>query len=444
MSKFIKGALIVALLAVALVIRIAPAPYSSGSDIPQFAGFADTFLRHGLCFFKYTDASNTVSEGWPYNWAYPYGPIWILLIAPLRIISPDPVEFFWSGGHYFVYVPINWVVSVKSLLITADILVGVILIAYLWRKHSFAVGIAGGAAYLLNPMTIYISSIYGMFDQIVSVFLILSLILFDTRKLSSGFLASLALLTKQVVLPSMIPMAVKVLGELKTYKRFILGGLLGLAILVAPFILGCLSSPLSVFSAMMFYQNPGYTHPVCYSFNGLSSLATYLHDVTGGDYTFLIKYWIIPYIILQAIALHYFLKTDDLIGATYLSYAAFIATFWRINHQYLVPLIALAVLAVPQIMRRWRTVSVVTVISSVLLPAVWPIMFPTSWWFHVHIKNPSTWWISLIDKLTLMVFESGAYVAYSLVLTFSLYLTIVVWWFRGSGIFFSCLKSKNI
>ncbi len=45
------------LLAPGLAVREALAPYTAGSDLAQFAGFADTLLKHGLEFFSYSDAS---------------------------------------------------------------------------------------------------------------------------------------------------------------------------------------------------------------------------------------------------------------------------------------------------------------------------------------------------------------------------------------------------
>ncbi len=429
-SSAIKASLFILLLAVSLAVRVAPAPYSSGSDIPQFAAFADTFLRHGLCFYMYADGSRADTEDWPYSWAYPYGPMWVLMLAPLRLLAPDQVMHFWESGTYYVYVPVDWVVAVKSLLISFDIALGALIAFIVWRRRGFLWGYLAGAAYLLNPMTIYISAIYGMFDQIVTLFLIISLITYKERKMVSGVFTSLSLMTKHVVLPALIPTLISVVRKLKDSIEYLVGAILSATAIILPFIALCPESLERFIWALTSGVSPSYTYPICYSFNGISSLATYMHDITGGDYLALINYWYVPYLALQAlVALHY-IKTRDLIASSYLSYAAFIATYWRVNHQYLIPLIALAVLTLA-LSRKSKVMKALVGASSIIMPGMWPIMFPTSWWFHVHIEEPSQWWINMIDKLTLMIFNSEYYVVYSMTLTLLLYATIISWCIYG-------------
>lgn len=429
-SSAIKALLFILLIAASLTVRVAPAPYSSGSDIPQFAAFADTFLRHGLCFYMYADGLRADTEGWPYSWAYPYGPMWVLMLTPLRLLAPDQVKHFWESGTYYVYVPIDWVVAVKSLLISFDIALGVLIVVIVWRRRSFLWGYLAGTAYLLNPMTIYISAIYGMFDQIVTLFLIISLITYEERRVVSGAFTSLSLMTKQVVLPALIPELISVARNFKDSIGYLVGAVLSALAIVLPFIVFCPESLEGFIRSLTSGVTPSYTYPICYSFNGISSLATYMHDITGGDYLALIKYWYVPYLALQALVALYYVKKRDLVASSYLSYAAFIATYWRINHQYLVPLIALAILALT-LLPGSKFIKALVVASSIIMPGVWPIMFPTSWWFHVHIEEPSQWWINMIDKLTLMVFNSEYYVVYSMMLTLLLYATIISWCIYG-------------
>ena len=420
-SKTLAVAVVIAL---ALTLRITLAPYSTGSDIPQFAGFADTFLRHKSCFYSYAESSNAISEGWPYNWPYIYGPLWIYILAVLRLIAPEPVERFYLHSHYHVYAPVSWVIAVKSVIIASDLLIGLLILYAIYRWKGFKTGILASAAYLFNPATIYVSSIYGMFDALAASALIASLILYEVRNSVSGALMGLAVITKQVVAPAVLPLITDSILNLRKRWRYLFYGSAIAIALYLPLIIPC---PQSLPNALklLFGINLTFTYtiPISYSFNGISSLATYLHYYTGGDYLWVIKSWFIPYIILQAMVLIHYLRSGDSLVSAYLSYASFIATYWRVNFQYLVTLIALSLISLPRL--RKLSMKALVLASSVITPAIWPIAFPTSWWFHVHIEHPSHFWIHLINFMTLMIFNDEFYVVYSLIITVLLYVTVV-------------------
>ena len=105
-----------ALLAVA-ALRVLTLP-ASGSDIPQFAGFGETMLSSGPCF--YVSASTPLGEEWPYPWLYPYGPLWALVLAGLASLVPGRPSWWWEGSVYVVRVPSDWVYAVKTVLNAAD------------------------------------------------------------------------------------------------------------------------------------------------------------------------------------------------------------------------------------------------------------------------------------------------------------------------------------
>jgi len=412
------------LIVLAITLRIAPAPYSTGSDIPQFAGFADTFLRHRFCFYSFAKGSDAMAEGWPYNWPYIYGPIWIYVLALLRLESHQPVKHYYIHNHYYVYVPENWIVSVKSVIIASDICVGLLILYVVSKWRGFKLGFIASAVYLLDPATIYVSGIYGMFDALVALFLIPSLLLYEVKHSISGALAGLAALTKQVALPALLPLITGSTIALKSKWKFLLYGLITGLALYSPLAMLCPHSLPDALRALFGYkQIYTYPTPISYSFNGISSLITYIHYHYGGNYLWVVKLWFVPYIILQSMALIYYLRLRDLFISAYLSYASFIATYWRVNYQYLVILAALSTISI----FRLRDISskFLAIISSIAMPALWPIAFPTSWWFHAHIENPNYFWIHLVNSLTLMIFNDKFYVSYSIILTSLLYLTII-------------------
>lgn len=421
---------LVAVIVVGLALRLAAAPYSSGSDIPQFAGFADTFLRHGACFYKYADSSYAEKEGWPYNWPYLYGPLWAYILAALRLAAPSQVEHYWEGSNYYVYVGRSWIVAVKSVLIAADT-AAALLIYRLASRRSRRLGVLLAAAYYLNPMTIYISSIYGMFDQLALLPLLTALLYVDDKPRMAGGLAGLSFMVKQTMGPPALALAVYAWrrGSLRVFAAAAVAAATATAL---PLLLLCPSSAPKMLELMVEAPEPGYTRPLVYSFNGLSSLATYLHDKcscngSGGlDTLWMIKYWWVPAALLALLVLPRIVREDDVAVAGALAYTVFTATYWRVNHQYLVPLVALLLLSSPRLGGRLGLLAFVTTLWA----GFWPIAFPTSWWFHVHVKNPDVDVWRMVDRLTLMVFDEAFYVEYSLVLTCLQYLLLVAATYR--------------
>ena len=419
---------------IGLVIRLLLAPFSTGSDIPQFAGFADTFREHGLCFYKYSDPSDYKLKGWPYPWPYVYGPIWILILGFLRVFADDPVRYFWVNGLYKVYAPVSWIIAVKSLLILFDTISALLIYKLVYeytRKQKFS--ILALILYYMNPCTIYITSIYGMFDQVALAFFLAALYLYMRNKaLSSGVLAGVSFITKQTLAPSVIFLTILVFKTRSSMlKRFVIGLVLPILLLVGPF-MACPGSITGLLSSLKQAGSPFYTLPIQYSFNGVSSLATYLWKHQGMDLLLLIRLWIIPAALLSAILLYVALtrKPLGLFTMVLSPLLVFATTYWRVNYQYLLPLVGLLVLALAESLGNNALKFLKTML--ILFIGLWPIFFPTSWWFHVHIASPNTELIKIIDSITLMIFDERFYVAYSMILTLLEYSLIILiisrWW----------------
>ncbi|MCD6323516.1 MAG: DUF2029 domain-containing protein [Desulfurococcales archaeon] len=418
--------LLAVLVIVAAAVRLVVAPYSSGSDIPQFEGFANTFLRHGACFYLYASGAQYRLEGWPYNWPYPYGPVWIYVLAALKPLVKAEVKAFYVGSHYYVYVPVEWVCAVKSVLILGDLLLGLLIYYIVKARKGWKAAAVASAIYLFSPVSIYESAIYGMFDQVVALFLTASLYFFLTEKgKASGFLSAISVLTKQVAAPAVIPELINSLRGRKMI-HFMLGFASAVLLVYFPIALMCPASLWNALTAFWATAKPSYTYPIPYSFNGVSALATYLHEITREDFTYLLQYWFVPYISLQVWIIFRLLKGWDPVKAMYASYAAFLATYWRVNYQYFVTLTALAVVALYLSRSLTLKEEVLIIYSSIIIPAIWVFIYPIAWWFHVHIQHPNTFVVSLMESITLHVFEPRFYVAYSLTLTTFLYMSVIV------------------
>ncbi|GAB6147805.1 hypothetical protein JCM10135_03460 [Stetteria hydrogenophila] len=261
-----------------LLLRAVLAPYTCGSDIAQFAGFADTTLRRGLRFFSYSDGSHAAGEGWPYPWPYVYGPPLAVTLAALRILAPTPVTKHWEGGVYHVYVPTDWIVAVKTLLIAFDAASAVALYAV---ARLLGAGERGAAVcmllYFYNPLVVYVSSIYGMFDQVALFTLLAGLyLLLKGRRIPAFLAAGLAASVK----PTMAVAALGLLAAessrgwgraLKALPALLAGALL-------PYLPFALADPYGVavyVKAVESVASPSHPEPVAYSFNGFSSIAFY-------------------------------------------------------------------------------------------------------------------------------------------------------------------------
>ena len=424
MDKRIRIILLVIAILPGLVLRGVLAPYTTGSDIPQFAGFTDTFLRHGLCFYMYSDGSRALEEDWPYGWPYVYGPGLILLLAPLRLLAPTPVKHYWKGSTYYVYAPMDWIIASKSLFILFDTLSAIITyIIALYMTRSYKRSLLALIIYYYNPMTIYISSIYGMFDQVALAPLLLGSYLYLKYGLNNKygytglFLTGLSIAIKQTMLYPLLIFIIHILAKEGGWIRRVKGLTLiviGASILFIPFFTACPQSLQVFIKAMGSVSKPGYTYPVVYSFNGLSSLATYINGCCGKDTLFMIEYWYIPAVTLLALVLLGYLYRRDLPLYMAYAYIVYTATYWRVNHQYLVPTTASAIIIL--LLERRDSVRILSSILLILI-ALWPLMFPVSWWAHAHIEKPNKGLIEIMDMFSLMIFDDLYYLLYSLTLT---------------------------
>ncbi len=415
---------LIAVIAVALLVRVYLAPFSTGSDIPQFYGFGNTMLHHPLNFYAYASGDHWNTEGWPYNWPYVYGPVLAYLLAFLRLLGIGNIKYFWDSSGYHVYIARSWVVAVKSLFIAADIGIAVVLYAYTWRKlkNGWA-GVLLAALYLFNPMVIYVSSIYGMFDGIATMFFLLAMYLLKAGNKKLGYaLIGFSLAVKHTILfPALIIMWDAFLkgkwrGIAESLKPFLAGALIPFA----PFLLK--PSSLMKIPKLMRGMEPGYTYPISYNLNGIVSLLTYVHDKAGIDTTFYMKHWWLFSLAALGAVLIIHSKTRNIELSVALSYAAFLLTYWRVNTQYTLPFFAFMTLAL--VSSDWPT-RVVEVLAGIP-PALWPVMFPTSFWFHVHFENPNWNMVKFIDRHTLMVFDTWPFVELSLTFTFLLF-ALIVW-----------------
>ncbi len=410
-----------AILLPGLIIRLILAPYTSGSDIAQFAGFADTIIKHGLEFFTYSDGRRFASEGWPYPWPYVYGPLFIILLAALRLVAPGKLKIYYdASGVYNVKIPVDWILANKIVYIAFDSLVAYEvywIVKKLTGDDRKAVYMT--VLYYYNPLIIYISSIYGMFDQIVLSLMLAGLIIYLKKK--SGLLQAVvwgvAISIKPSILIAMIPFYIYLAREegiIDSLKAASITLIVPLA-LFTPFIIVSPEGLTSYYHALEIVSTPNYYSPPAYSFNGLSSIAFYVWIHTGRNTSHYLSMWPILFIPLYMATLYYTLRTRNPILGMMLAQVTYTATYWRVNHQYLVVTIGLVAISLPLLMSKLGELFAVL---TIVMPALWPIFYPLSFWAQVHIESPNHLIISLLKLVSLDVYDDLFYVYYSLTITF--------------------------
>ncbi len=97
------------------------------------------------------------------------------------------------------------------------------------------------------------------------------------------------------------------------------------------------------------------------------------------------------------------------------------ATYWRVNPQYLAPLVAFLIL----LAAFDRGIAGIVSLFTAVYAGIWPIMQPSAFWFHVHLENPNWTLVHFVDSLTFRIFSDEPYVAYSIGLTLLLYAVIL-------------------
>ncbi len=415
--RYRRSSLILAvILLVGLAVRLTLAPFSSGSDIVQFAGFAKTIQRHGFCFYNY--AAKYYSERWPYNWPYIYGPVLAYILGLLSYITP-PEYTIHPSRYPHVCVSTSWVFTVKLVFIVFDTIVALLIYKTTRRSALFVL-------YYLNPAVIYTSSIYGMFDQIPLALMLLSLTLLEKKPKIAGVLLATALLTKQTVLFPVLGVLIAVIFHYRSLLvKVLLGFTLGVLIVFLPILTTCPESlmRLSVTIRETSYMwRPNYVKPLMYSFNGLTSILTLIHSKLGLETLWFIEHWYLYTLILLPLLVLYTLRERDIYLNTLLYYLLFTTTYWGINYQYLTPLIGLLAVGLA---RKTHSHNIRLYRILILYTASWFFIFPVKWWFYAHIEEPNKILVEALYAISLNIYVDDYYAYYSLVLTLLEYTTLL-------------------
>lgn len=201
------------LLVLGIGIRLLLAPYTSWSpDVHAWATFAQE-VAGGLD--PYATRSFSYPVGWAdilgavvrvlAHWADPAG--YQLALPALRDLASLTRVTDWR-----VTTP-AFTCAVKLPAIAADGAIGALLHAVVAPRRGERAARRIAAAWLLNPLAIFVSAVHGQFDSLAALLCLVALVLLaDGRRFLAGAALALAVLTKAYPLVLAVPWAAVVAG----------------------------------------------------------------------------------------------------------------------------------------------------------------------------------------------------------------------------------------
>lgn len=411
------------LLTGAIYIRVWAAPLSAGPDVAQFWALATVFHSHGIDFYQYASATDGTFPF--YGWGFFYPPVWLLILGLclLTTSASQATELMVDPG---------WRVAMKAPIIAADAVIGCMLFWALpspkWRRLLFA------TLWLFHPTAWFESAVFGQFDAIATVFLLASIIMLEKGKNWWAFLlGGLAVMTKQHTLMAIALMVISVMRniDMKQLIKYLLIFAGVIVIISLPFLLtgNFLSYAQSI---LLSAEAPGYQENMIYAFNGIGSLLTYLHNTLGWD-TEAFFQMNIPLLIiaLLAAAVFTYIKKISPVRAALVGLCLFTAFFYRINYQYLVIYIPIALLIAGKT-NHWSE-RIIT-LGLALVPVAWIWISNSAFWFY-YLEPAATQYIPLLERTGLVRYGTPDYAYMVLALTIMVLclvyvLGVFLWWRR--------------
>ena len=305
----------------ALVARIIPAPFF-GHPWDMYIWLKSGEL--GLNQVNIYLLGDPVDYPWGF---YAYPPTWLYWLILTTFISR-------------LYPNLNFhVLMIKLPIIISDILVGILAyriasrLGFDERKSLLIMGI-----WLFNPITYFMSSIWGMFDSIAVLFMLISIKnIIDEKYIRSAIAAGIGIAVK--ILPALIllPTLAHLLKSGKLdFRNFILKIALPAAavflIISTPF----LTTPIEYFNAL---------------FHHTKSVGGFTYWIAVSTLVNLSNFWYIPFIVFLIVTVYIYRKieigfdNDKYIDACAATVAVFLATSPKVNIQYTLTLIPLLLLS---------------------------------------------------------------------------------------------------
>jgi len=301
------------IVAVSLIVRLAVAPFF-GHPIDMF-----TWLKAGEMTAYYGINVYQVEEIPNYPWGfYAYPPLWL----------------YWTSLSSLLYGLVQnlniFAFFVKLPIILSDILIGLIIYKFvILLKNDKSLATKISALWLLNPLPIFISSIWGMFDSIAALFGFASVYyMFKGRYRLSALLLSVGISVK--IFPGLLilPILLYIKRTQDTdFKRKALEYILYASIVPVVSSIPFLYDPFSYFNKLLFhFSNIGqFTYWVA-----LSGFISY----TSLGYISTTIFVVVLVLVFAKILTRETCPKEILIKGSTLTLLTFLATSTKVNVQY--------------------------------------------------------------------------------------------------------------
>jgi Gpi18-like mannosyltransferase len=329
-----------------IIARLIFAPFSGHGDLEAFWFSAQHFLfaKFDFYYFIHTRAG---------MWAYP--PLWLWLVTGAYLVSFSTTA----------YEP-SFLLLVKTPMIVADVTVAYVLYSLLGGdKGRFA-----AAFWLANPMSIFITSIFGQFDPLVPALIIISVLGLERGMVvPSAVIYGSAIMTKQYAIfiaPLLIARVLRDRGKGDALKFTSLMTITALLISL-PFLISG-SRQVYIREIWMTRSTVEYDDLYC-QFAGFFQFLSWLHERFKIDTLpfFHLSYPILFLTIGFSTGLAFFCKRMNYMTCCLISTAAFLTLSWYINPQYTVVFIPFMIYDVLA-----HNTSKLWLIATIL-PFLWPL-----------------------------------------------------------------------
>jgi len=180
-----------------------------------------------------------------YHRVYLYPPLWAYILYAIGLVQPQTPN-------------LSYLLLLKTPIIIGDVLTYLMIVRLtLDVTQDLKAALIGGIIWFLNPMVIWVTSFFAMFDSLCSMFMLLGLFLLARKKLVWGGIAfGLALSTKQYALLPFVTILTYLVctqGGLRASK-FFASSTIPLGVLSIPFIVNPRIFP--VFVKALVYGGP--------------------------------------------------------------------------------------------------------------------------------------------------------------------------------------------
>jgi len=396
----------------ALIVRVAIAPFFmhagdlgtiyESSGIALNGGNLYNFVYQQTVQMQYATGLPVFFEG------YAYHPLLIYFFVPFYwvytlIAGPGPSII---GGH-FPSLPVlvyPWalvaIFMLKIPIILADVAVVYIL---------SGVDIKKAEIYAFCPYIIFISAVWGMFDAIVAVFLLLSYLTFNDKSsyALSGFTYGLSLMKLYTIV--LLPLyVVRLWGKWKDLGKF----LLGLSVTLIPVAYYWIVSPIAFWNVLVGFQGSRVMGGV-----NLYNFVWIIPDVR-----FDLQLSMIPNILLvisvAVIVLAYGRRLPLLEAILAVMLVSFV--FGKVlNEQFLVSIFPLMLLCKKCDTRLWIAPFIFIFLRSPFYYFAIPILWSSPYFYDLYFQADTIWqYLQTAGYLTIPLYAVG--VSFSLLLLWNL------------------------